>query len=58
MARFSVVCPPCGARFEAETEDEFVRIVADHAKANHGLAFTREDILERAAEQAKAAAQT
>jgi predicted small metal-binding protein len=48
MAKYSGKCPPCGHVFEAETADEYVRIVAQHAKTNHQATFSREEILSRA----------
>ena len=32
---FSMTCPPCGAVLRAETQDELVDLVIDHAKREH-----------------------
>ncbi len=39
MKEFScgAVVPGCNAKFEAESEDELLAQVADHAKADHGM---------------------
>jgi len=45
-----VVCPPCGTEISAQTDDELVRKVQDHAKRDHGHDLTREHILKAAQE--------
>ncbi len=40
-----VVNCPCGAVLKAETEDEIVRLVQDHAKTVHNQTATREEAL-------------
>jgi predicted small metal-binding protein len=40
-----VVCPPCGTEISAQTDDELVRKVQEHAKKEHGRDLTRDHIL-------------
>ncbi|HLJ62095.1 MAG TPA: DUF1059 domain-containing protein [bacterium] len=40
-----VVCPPCGTEISAQTDDDLVRKVQEHAKKEHGQDLTREHIL-------------
>jgi predicted small metal-binding protein len=50
MAMKKVVCPPCGMVISAQTDDELVRKVQEHAKKHHGQDLTREHILAHAKE--------
>ena len=45
-----VMCPPCGTEITAQTDDELVRKVQEHAKKEHATDLTREHILEVAKE--------
>ena len=45
-----VICPPCGTEITAQTDDELVRKVQEHAKKEHATDLTREHILEVAKE--------
>lgn len=45
-----VTCPPCGTEITAQTDDELVRKVQEHAKKEHATDLTREHILEVAKE--------
>jgi predicted small metal-binding protein len=40
-----VVTCPCGVTIRAETEDEFVRLVQQHAKTVHNQTVTRQEAL-------------
>lgn len=41
-----VVCPPCGTLFEAETEDELVRVTQQHSTQKHGYTPPRDEVLD------------
>jgi predicted small metal-binding protein len=40
-----VVCPPCGTIFEAETEDELVRVTQTHSTEKHSYTPPRDEVL-------------
>jgi predicted small metal-binding protein len=44
------VCPPCGTVLTAETDDELVAAVQEHARTEHNAEVEREHILEEATE--------
>ncbi len=44
MASLSVTCPPCGQVLTADTEDELVRIVQEHAGTEHGHTLSDADV--------------
>jgi predicted small metal-binding protein len=35
MAQLEVTCPPCGTALTADTEEELIPIVQDHARKEH-----------------------
>lgn len=41
-----VVCPPCGTVFEADTEDELVRVTQLHSTEKHAYTPPRDEVLE------------
>jgi predicted small metal-binding protein len=41
----SLTCRPCGHLITAETEDELVSAVIDHAQSEHGHELSRDHIL-------------
>ena len=41
-----VLCPPCGAVFESESEEDLVRLTQLHAKEKHDYTPPREEIME------------
>ncbi len=41
----SLTCRPCGHLITAETEDQLVTDVIDHARAEHGHELSRDHIL-------------
>ena len=47
-----VTCPPCGAVLSADTDDELVAKVQQHARDDHGAELTAEHILGQAQEVA------
>jgi predicted small metal-binding protein len=42
------ICPPCGSVLTAETEDELVAAVQEHARNEHGAEVERQHILDEA----------
>jgi predicted small metal-binding protein len=44
------VCPPCGSVLTAETDDELVAAVQEHARTRHGADVERQHILDEATE--------
>lgn len=49
MKQFScgAVVPGCTATFSAETEDELLGQVAEHAKADHGMDTVPDEVVEQ-----------
>ncbi len=49
MKQFScgAVVPGCTATFSAETEDELLGQVAEHAKADHGMETVPDEVVEQ-----------
>lgn len=43
-----VICPPCGAEFSSDSDEDLVKKVQEHAKTFHGETLSREDILKAA----------
>jgi predicted small metal-binding protein len=43
-----VTCPPCGETLRAETDEDLVQKVQQHAKNEHGTDLTADHILESA----------
>lgn len=47
-----VTCPPCGEVIRADSDDELIAKVKQHARENHDTELTTEHILETATEAA------
>ena len=45
-----VTCPPCGVVLRADDDEELIRIVQEHARADHDTELNAQDIIESARE--------
>jgi predicted small metal-binding protein len=42
----AITCPPCGAMLTAESEDELVPLVQQHARDEHGMHVDADEVIE------------
>ena len=54
MAEYALTCPPCGQRLSAASDAELIRTVQAHARAEHAMELSAEDVRAKMAAQGKA----